>query len=410
MSIFLKQYFLLLVIVFFLHSCTTVGAIKLLNSGEVVPSNNTKSVIPFELKKHPIFIKCRLNNSLKKYTFILDTGALTFVSLQVAKELKLRNVMKIQAHGSAGKTEAINLVQLKSVVVGNAQVADITAAVFDFSEKIGANIDGILGSNFLKFFQVTIDYQKNEILFVQDAHPTFAKNGAIQIAFETNMENSFAPIIECMINDDIKSAAIIDTGTYELAGLPLSLMKRMDHFLDGNVLTAEGGMRNGLFGTADESYLLRLNSLKIGSLTLSNIPTMSHSLKNEHILLGNKFLSKFVVTIDYPASIIVLHPYTNFFETNIFSFGLNLVKRNNKTIVSGVWDKSPASKLGIEPGDEIVKIDSKNTELLSLFELMTLLMDDSINSIDIEFIHKNRNHKGNLQKEMLLPILEWAGA
>lgn len=406
MSIFLKKFFLLLLVIIFLPSCTILQAIKLVNSGKVVPNNITKSVIPFELKGHPIFIKVRLNNSENEYKFMFDTGALTIISQQVAKELELQSEIEFEMHGVGGKTETVNLVQLENVIVGNSEVKNIAAVVVDLAEKTGSDIGGIIGSNFLKFFQVTIDYQTNEIILVQDAQPIAAKNGDIQISFETDMKNGFAPIIDCVINNEIKCTGIIDTGTPEIAGVPVSLMKKMDSFLYDNVLTAAGGMRNGINGTADESYMLRLNTLEIDSLKLTNIPAMSHSAKDEHILLGNGFLSIFLVTIDYPAKIIVLHPNNTSFETNVFSYGLNVVKKNNKTIVSGIWDKSPASKVGLEVGDEIVKVNSKDTHALSIFELMTLFLDKKVNSIDIAFIHDNRKNNVKLHKKMLLPPIK----
>jgi len=152
MPIILKT-FLVLVIVLVLPSCTTLQAIKLVNSGEVEPSNKTRSVIPFTLKGHPIFIKVRINNSEKKYNFILDTGALTIVSQQVAQELGLQNVVEVQAGGTGGKSKKINLVQLKSITVGNSGVQNIAAGVVDFSEQLGKDIDGLLGSNFSNSFK-----------------------------------------------------------------------------------------------------------------------------------------------------------------------------------------------------------------------------------------------------------------
>jgi len=405
MPIILKT-FLVLVIVLVLPSCTTLQAIKLVNSGEVEPSNKTRSVIPFTLKGHPIFIKVRINNSEKKYNFILDTGALTIVSQQVAQELGLQNVVEVQAGGTGGKSKKINLVQLKSITVGNSGVQNIAAGVVDFSEQLGKDIDGLLGSNFFKFFQVTIDYINKELTLVQDAKTIPTQEGTIQIAFETDIKNGFAPIIRCVINGNIKATGMIDTGYPKIAGLPLSIMQELDSFMSGNVLTAKGSMGGGIFGMENESYLLRINTLEIGSSKLENIPSESHQHKSGYILLGNKYLSKYLVTIDYPARLLVLRPHKNaLFETNIDSYGMSLEKKDKKFIVSGVWNKSPAYKIGIEPGDEIIKINSKDIKLLSFSELATIFLDEKTSGTDIVYIQKNIKHKARLHKEMLLPAL-----
>jgi predicted aspartyl protease len=405
MPIILKT-FLVFIIVLVLPSCTTLQAIKLVNSGEIAPSNKIKSVIPFTLEGHPIFIKVRINNSKKNYKFILDTGALTIVSKQVAQELELQNVVEVQAGGTGGKSKKINLVQLKSITIGNSGVQNIAAGVVDFSEQLGKDIAGLLGSNFFKFFQVTIDYKNKELTLVQDAKTLPTQEGTIQIAFETDIKNGFAPIIRCVINGNTKATGMIDTGYPKIAGLPLAIMQKLDSFMSGNVLTAKGSMDGGIYGMENESYLLRINTLEIGSSELENIPSESHQHKSGYILLGNKFLSKYLVTIDYPAKLLILRPHRNaVFETNIDSYGMSLVKKDKKFIVSGIWNKSPAYKSGIEPGDEIIKVNSKDTHLLSFFELATIFLDEKASVMDIVYIQKNIKHKARLHKGMLLPAL-----
>lgn len=59
--------------------------------------------------------------------------------------------------------------QIESLQVGNARCEEITAAVADFfpslNQAVGADIEGVIGYNFLKRFAVTIDYPQHRILF-----------------------------------------------------------------------------------------------------------------------------------------------------------------------------------------------------------------------------------------------------
>jgi len=407
MKITLNKILPLLIIIICMQSCTTLQIVKRVNGGKIALNTPTKSIIPFELKGHPILIKCRLNNSTKEYKFMFDTGAITLVTPQVANELELQDAIEIELQGTGGKSAKVNLVQLKNVTVGKSTVQNVAAVIVDFEKKHGVKIDGILGSNFLKFFQVTINYQKHEITLLHSTEPLSTKNdNDIQIPFETNMRSGFAPQVECIINGDITSTGIIDTGYPGVAGIPLSLMKKMSSFKNGNFVKASGSMVGGIVGMAKESYAMRLDSLKISSLQINNIPSISHSSKNDQILLGNKFLSKFLVTIDYLLGKIILSPYKATFDTNIFTYGLNLSKKNNKTIVTGVWDNSSAFKAGICINDEIVQINSINAELLSAFDLMAIFLNENINSIKIVYIHENSKHTIDLKKEKLLPIVK----
>src|SRR4030043_1474500 len=147
-----KNFLILFVIVVFLSSCTGFKAMKLVSGGESVPNKYTESVIPFTLEGHPILIKARLNNSQKEYIFVFDTGALTMIRQEVAKELDLPKGIEVEADGTGGKSKTIDLVKLDNVMVGNMEVRDCAAGVTDFSEMFAPNVAGILGSNFFKHF------------------------------------------------------------------------------------------------------------------------------------------------------------------------------------------------------------------------------------------------------------------
>jgi len=62
----LKIYLILSFIVFSLSGCTAIKAMKLVNSGDMVMSNQPDSVIPFTHDSHPILIKAKLNHSQKE--------------------------------------------------------------------------------------------------------------------------------------------------------------------------------------------------------------------------------------------------------------------------------------------------------------------------------------------------------
>jgi predicted aspartyl protease len=402
---FYKNNLILFLIVVFLPSCTAFKAMKLVNSGEAVSNTNLESVVPFALKGHPILIKAKLNNSPKEYTFILDTGALNMIRQEVAKELGLPKGIEVEAGDSGGKSKTIELIKLDRVIVGNMQVLDIATGVTDLSELISPNIAGILGSNFFKHFKITIDYQENKITLSQDTKPIKLKDNEIRIPFKTDMKNGFAPKIECVVDGKIKGTGIVDTGAVGIADLPLAMMKKTSSFKEGAVLTANGSMSAGMFGVVDESLAIRVKEIKIGDLKLINIPSMSHASKMGHVHLGNKFLEKFLVTLNYPAEEMILKPYGLPFETNIPSYGLALTKKDKKTLISGVVKNSTAAKKGLQPGNEIVKINSREVSSLSLMELMSMFINEDINSIEIEFIKEKRREKTTLHKEMLFPVL-----
>jgi len=404
----LKIYLILSFIVFSLSGCTAIKAMKLVNSGDMVMSNQPDSVIPFTHDSHPILIKAKLNHSQKEYTFIVDTGALTIISKQVAKELNLPKGIEVNASGTGGDSKTINLVKLDSIIVGNMEVTNCATGVTDFQPLLPRKIAGILGSNFLRHFKITIDYQQKELILSQDTKPVVIQGEEIKIPFETDMESGFAPVVECILDGGEKANGLIDTGFPGFMAFPVSIIHKSESFNNGSVVTSNGSMSGGMFGMEEkESYALRFNRVKIGNLKLLNIPSTSHSGENGQVLLGNKLLEKYIVTINYPAQEMTLKPCGVPFETNIPSYGLALTKKNKKTIVSGVWQNSIAARKGLKPRDEIIKINSIETSTISsVLELMVMFMDEEINSIEIEFKNEKERQTVVLQKDNLLPVLE----
>jgi hypothetical protein len=400
-----KNHLILFFIVAFLPSCTAFQVIKLVSSGEVVPNNYTESIVPFTLEGHPILIKTRLNDSQKEYIFIFDTGALTIIRQEVAKELDLPIGIEVEGNDSSGKSKTINLVKLDNIIVGNMAVRDCAAGVTDFSEIFAPQIAGILGSNFFKHFQVSIDYRKKEVTFSREKKQIATQNNGIVIPFENDIKMGFAPAIKCEVGE-IKVTAIVDTGFPDIVALPLSMIKKTNSFKEGKVTTAKGSMGFGMFGMADENYALRIDEFKVGDLQLRKIPSSSHSMKFGHLLLGNKFLENFLVTLNYPVGEMILKPYGTPFVTNIPSYGLALAKKDKKTIVSGIWNNSPASQSEIKLDNEIINVNFIEANTLSLMELAGLFLNEGINSLEIEYLNDKRKQKTILHKGMLLPGIQ----
>jgi predicted aspartyl protease len=103
----------------------------------------------------PVFI-----NGRGPYKFDLDTGATTSIlSVEVAGRLNIRTVRNqrlITAGGLAVATiGSVDVVQIGAVRLLQTQIAVVEA---DFLDKL--QVDGILGSDYLKQFKISIDYTR----------------------------------------------------------------------------------------------------------------------------------------------------------------------------------------------------------------------------------------------------------
>ena len=170
------------------------------------------------------------------------------------------------------------------------------------------------------------------------------------------MTQGFAPKIECTVDKSIDTDAIIDTG-YPGIGLPAEIIRKLKEFKAGEVLESDGSMSSGLVGSSDKDYLLRMDSLSLGKLEFTNVPCASTG--SHEVLIGQKALSHFLVTLDYPAGEMVLKRYENDkYETNVYGWGLALKRDEGRMVVKGLLKGSPAARSGIKLGDEVFTVNS----------------------------------------------------
>jgi hypothetical protein len=162
-------------------------------------------------------------------------------------------------------------------------------------------------------------------------------------------------------------------------------------------------MSGGLFGDGSEDYALRLASLEIGAMKIGHIPSVSHQSKNEFLLLGQRFLEHFVVTLNYPAGKMELVPADITLETNISTYGLMLKKEGMKCIVSGIWNNLQTAHAGIAVGDELLSVNAISAKALSLMELQQMFLDRNNDTLVIEYLHDNSRRSATIHKKPLLP-------
>lgn len=117
----------------------------------------------------PVFI-----NGEGPFRLVLDTGAtFTCVTTELAARLDLPEQRGAIGYG-AGVTSAgrVRLVRYDSVRVGNASARDMGGCVLDLSslDALGAAVDGLLGLNFLRAFDVHLDFRRSVVTLTAPAH------------------------------------------------------------------------------------------------------------------------------------------------------------------------------------------------------------------------------------------------
>jgi predicted aspartyl protease len=101
-------------------------------------------------------------NGAGPFPFVLDTGAtLTCVDETLVTELALPDANgPVAIGGGVRGLGRMRLVTLESVALGEATVRDLQGCAIDLApvRKVGIDVRGLLGLNFLKPYRLTVDF------------------------------------------------------------------------------------------------------------------------------------------------------------------------------------------------------------------------------------------------------------
>jgi len=133
-----------------------------LQAGSRCPGN-VASLHLRHLPQSAIIVAVRVNHA-GPYDFLIDTGAqITQIDPSLASELRLKIRGTAGIVGVGVYTREVSLVEMNELEAGSSTAEGVLAAVQNLSQLQAADqhIRGVLGENFLRKFDVLIDYEHN---------------------------------------------------------------------------------------------------------------------------------------------------------------------------------------------------------------------------------------------------------
>jgi clan AA aspartic protease (TIGR02281 family) len=132
-------------------------------------SGDRKVAFDFVDNTSLVVVPVRINGH-GPYRFLLDTGASSSIlSLSIAEGLgipRARAYTIITAGGNVSGTVR----KLSALTVGNARLEDVEIAVANVPLLKTMNVDGVLGSDYLRRFKISIDYD-NQVVDIEPCCP-----------------------------------------------------------------------------------------------------------------------------------------------------------------------------------------------------------------------------------------------
>lgn len=306
----------------------------------------------------------------KELLFLLDTGSsLTVFDTSLRHELgKVKKVEKALTHGGLIKTEIFDAPVAFLGPLSLKDCNEVSCLDLKMLSLIeGRIISGIIGLNFLKRYVIQIDFDQGTLSFL---HPVEGQHPEWGIELPLKYDTMGWPQITGNILEDVKVKFVIDTGATGAAG-SLDSMRFEEILSKKEIKTSEA-----LSATASgivRNREIRVSNLSVGAFEYQDLifgeANWSH--------LGLSFLSRHIVTFDFPNSRIYLKKGKDFKKRDETDMsGLHLLRISGNTVVYSVDEGSPAQKAGICPKDIILKANEMDASKYDMWELRRLLMSE----------------------------------
>jgi hypothetical protein len=358
----------------FLFLLFALASASLCGAQTAAPASSTAPVtIPFELVTRHIVVKVRINDS-RPLSFVFDTGdKVGIVNTDTANELGLKLEGQLRVGGAGADTLPGSFVKDATWTLpgleGFSQPISIAIPLGRMAARAGRDLDGIIGSEFIKQYVVEVDYQ-SRVLKLHDKDK-FAYTGAGE-SIPIQLNQMGYPLLDGEVipanGESIKGKFVLDLGSS--GSLVLMSPVVTQHNLLGNGMKTIKAIGVGGAGGQSNGQIGRVRSLQIGRFTITNPITLfsedkAGAMATNQLVgnIGQLIAGKFKVFLDYNHTRIILEPNSTFNQTmDRATAGIVLTtegKDYSTVRVIDVLENSPAAEAGIKKDDIVVSIDGK---------------------------------------------------
>lgn len=299
--------------------------------GKVAGIVDNPVVLPFEYIGNEIVVNAKIND-MPEARFIVDTGASqTVLDSRVAQSIGPLTATTFNVTSGA-KAVSLNYTKIAKLKLGDVSVEDASALVKDlssFATAIGQRPAGLLGSNVLRRFYVSIDYQ-NKKLVLSDPDAVVVPRGA-KVIQTSPVFGSSALVVKGKIDHRQEVNFLVDTGA-AFNNLPRRVADKLE---TGPVLPV--GTIFGLDGKPVEIGSVKFKVLELGPVSITdpvfvvqpdNKPGTAGLFSAKSLgTLGNPLWAKSRISIDYRNERIIVEQPVDSERFDLFAARLNEIDR-----------------------------------------------------------------------------------
>jgi hypothetical protein len=351
--------------------------------------NKKRHRVPFEHVNNLIIIPVSINDS-RPLKFIFDTGVRTTLvtELSAKDELIIRDAQKKRVYG-LGEGEPLEAYHSESNSMKTRRIngKDITINVlmeniFHLSEKLGVDVNGLIGYDLIKNFIVEINYSSKILTFHNPEYFRMKskKTDTLPITLYKNKPYTKGAVT-LKNNETIPVNLLIDTGASDALWLFATSNDRITIPQKSIKVYLGKGLNGDVNG-----YKGRISELQFGAYSFSNLVTsFPDSISINYTIfqdgrngtLGAETLRRFRVFLDYQNNAIYLRPNSKYDEP--FTYNMSGFEVSNPIpglpvfVVTDIIKNSPADEAGMEIGDQVISINNTRISKFDLNEIYEIL-------------------------------------
>jgi hypothetical protein len=371
-----RNIFLFIFIAIFFAGCASYQDSSVNNDKDVVisrisfPDDSKFIVIPVSLKG-------------KEYLFTLDTGAaMTVFDISLKDQLGWR-LGSSKARAADGTSFKMERFMLDHAHFGGVCKKHEKVSVMDLShvsKMAGRRIDGIVGMDILKNHIVRLDFEKNIVSFLKSINKSELSECESGLSFKKNRVYLNGKV------GNIPVRFVIDTGfaDSDFTGLlEPEVIKQL-----GVIGTDQGSQGSTIVGPMDiDQRKITVTKLRIGQIEYDYAMFVEH----HESILGLDFLSRHIVTFDFPHKKVYLNKTANLNHSSsgslsITGFDFTVINNNNNIVIESIDTNGLGYKKGFRKDDVILKVNNHDVPRYNLSKftnfVLFLLKEQDLNYID----------------------------